>query len=350
MQKFSRKHKIVLASVVFSMLLSSFGYYFYQVLFSANMLVGEPPRTVIIQRGTSLVTLSKQLQEEVVLQEVISFSFVARLLSYDRNIRPGYYELQSNMGNLAAVRLLSRGYQKTLRLRFHAIRRLEELPRLIGKQLQLSEDTLLWALCSDSVARRYGFDQHNFALMFIPNTYEFYWTTDTKKFLNRMHAEYLRFWKGRRKRQTDSLGLTPIEVGILASIVQAETQKEEEKKRIAGVYLNRLRSRMRLDADPTIIFAWGDFSIRRVLNRHKKIRSPYNTYQHRSLPPGPINFPEITSIEAVLEAEAHDYLYFCAKDDFSGYHVFSKNLTTHGKYADRYRRALTQRQRKVLQK
>ena len=331
------------------MILSSFGYYFYQVFFSPNLLVDRSSRTVIIEKGTSLIALSKQLQQENVLQDVISFAFVARLLSYDRNIRPGYYELQSNMGNLSTVRLLSRGNQKPLKLRFHTLRQLEELPVLIGKKLQLSSDTLLRSLCSDSVARSYGFNQYNFALMFIPNTYEFYWTTDTESFLSRMYAEYLRFWKGRRERKADSLGLTPVEVGILASIVQAETQKNKEKRRIAGVYLNRLRSRMRLGADPTIIFAQQDFSIRRVLNKHKEIRSPYNTYRRRGLPPGPINFPEISSIEAVLEAESHDYFYFCAKEDFSGYHVFSKDLATHGKYANRYRRALTQRQQRKQQ-
>ena len=307
------------------------------------------PRTVIIEPGTSLEVLSNQLQQETALQDVISFAFVARLLSYDRHLRPGYYELQSNMGNLSAVRLLSRGNQKPVKVRFHSLRQLEELPALVGKKLQLSADILLRSLCSDSVARRYDFDQHNFALMFIPNTYEFYWTTDTESFLSRMYAEYLHFWKGRRKKKADSLGLTPTEVSILASIVQAETQKNEEKRRISGVYLNRLRSRMRLGADPTIIFAWKDFSIRRVLNKHKEIRSPYNTYRRRGLPPGPINFPEISSIEAVLEAESHDYFYFCAKDDFSGYHVFSKDLATHEKYANRYRSALTQRQQRAAQ-
>ena len=160
-----------------------------------------------------------------------------------------------------------------------------------------------------------------------------------------MHAEYTSFWGRKRQKQLDSLGLTPTEAGILASIVQAETQKNEEKKRIAGVYLNRLRRGMRLGADPTLVFAWQDFSIRRVRNKHKNIRSPYNTYRHSGLPPGPINLPEISSIDAVLEAETHDYLYFCAKSDFSGYHVFSKDFAAHVKHARRYRRALTQRQK-----
>ncbi|MBL7866094.1 MAG: endolytic transglycosylase MltG, partial [Cyclobacteriaceae bacterium] len=162
----------------------------------------------------------------------------------------------------------------------------------------------------------------------------------------RMHSEYQRFWNDERKAKASALGLSPIEVSILASIVQAETIKQDEAPVVAGLYINRLKKNIPLQADPTLVFAAGDFSIKRVLNTHKEIESPYNTYKYAGLPPGPINMPTIANIDAVLNYNKNNFLYMCAREDFSGYHNFATNLTAHNANAARYQRALTIEQRK----
>jgi UPF0755 protein len=178
--------------------------------------------------------------------------------------------------------------------------------------------------------------------MFIPNTYHLYWNMTSEKLLKRFHHEYQSFWTSERREKANRMGLTPIQVSILASIVQAETIYDKEKPAIAGVYMNRLNKNMRLQADPTVVYAVGDFTIQRVLKGHKEVDSPYNTYKYSGLPPGPINLPSITSIDAVLNYEHHDYLYFCAKEDFSGYHRFAVSFEDHLKNARLYQKALDQ--------
>jgi UPF0755 protein len=180
--------------------------------------------------------------------------------------------------------------------------------------------------------------------MFIPNTYEFYWTTSATEFAERMKTEYDRFWDTTRKQKAEEIEMSPVEVTTLASIVQAETTKTEELPRVAGLYINRLQRGIPLQADPTVKFAVGDFTLKRILNKHLEIDSPYNTYKHAGLPPGPINFPEISAIDAVLNYEDHNYLYMVAKPDFSGFHNFSTTLAEHNRNANRYRAALNERQ------
>ena len=344
MQKMSTRRAVAFGAVIFSACLSSFGYYFYQLFFTANVLVEKTPQNVAIRKGITLHALARQLKETEQIEDVLSFVFVGRILGYDKHIVPGHYKLAGDMSNLQAIRWLRSGQEAPIQLRFHGLRRLEDLSARVSKQLQMDHHTLLHALCSKSVAQHHGFDSHTFPLMFVPNTYEVYWTISVEAFLARMQREYARFWDKKRRKQAKNIGLTPIEVGILSSIVQAETTKNSEKKRIAGAYLNRLRMGMPLGADPTLIFAWQDFSLKRVLHKHMQIGSPYNTYRRKGLPPGPINLPEIASIEAVLQAENHQYLYFCAKADFSGYHVFSKTLRQHQYHARRYQRNLSKQQ------
>ena len=178
--------------------------------------------------------------------------------------------------------------------------------------------------------------------MFIPNTYEFYWTTTARQFADRMKAEYVRFWNEERIQKAESIGLTPVQVATLASIVQEETNQSSEKPRVAGVYINRLQKGMPLQADPTVKFAAGDITLRRILNRHLETDSPYNTYLYPGLPPGPITFPEISSLESVLNYEKHNYLYSCAKEDFSGFHNFARTNAEHERNAARYHAALAE--------
>ena len=183
--------------------------------------------------------------------------------------------------------------------------------------------------------------------MFIPNTYEMYFNTGADKVIERFYYEYEQFWNEERKEKAKQIGLTPLEVSILASIVQAETVKRDEAPIIAGLYINRLKQGIALQADPTLVFAVGDFTLKRVLNEHKEIDSPYNTYKYAGLPPGPINMPEISSIDAVLKYKPSDFIYMCAKEDFSGYHNFTNNYNEHLRNAQRYQKALTIEQRKA---
>ena len=195
-------------------------------------------------------------------------------------------------------------------------------------------------LLHDSTAAYYGFKANTFISMFIPNTYQVYWTDSPEQILDRMKKEYDAFWTDERKQKAKNLNMTQEEVSTLASIVKGETNKMDEAPTVAGVYINRLKRGIALQADPTLVFAIGDFSIRRILNKDKNFDSPYNTYQHRGLPPGPINMPSIATLDAVLDYEDHNYLYFCAKEDFSGYHAFAKTLAEHNRNARKFQRAL----------
>ena len=196
-------------------------------------------------------------------------------------------------------------------------------------------------LLNDSIyISKFGFTPENISIIFIPNTYHIYWDISSKQFLERMYSEYNRFWNDERKSLSDSLGMTIPEVVTLASIVEKETSKNDEKPIIAGVYINRLKKKWYLQADPTLIFAHDDYNIKRVLNKHKVIDSPYNTYTNKGLPPGPICLPSISSIDAVLHYDKNTYLYFCAKDDLSGYHSFAKTYVQHNQNARKYRKAL----------
>jgi UPF0755 protein len=236
--------------------------------------------------------------------------------------------------------MLKLGLQKPLKLTFNNIRTPQQLAGRISQQIEADSLSILALLTSDHVASSYGFDKTTIIAMCVPNTYEFYWNTNAKGFLDKMQKEYERFWNDERKSKAFKLGLTKVEISTLASIVEEETRFNIEKPKVAGVYINRLNKGIPLQADPTVKFAVGDFALRRILTKHLEIDSPYNTYKFRGLPPGPIRCPSISSIDAVLNAEKHSYLYFCAKADFSGYHDFAKTLTEHNRNAEAYRRAL----------
>ena len=197
-------------------------------------------------------------------------------------------------------------------------------------------------LNDDEILKEFGFDKRTIMSMFMPNTYQFYWNTTALAFLIKMHEIYSDFWNEERLGKAKAINMSQQEVSVLASIVEQELANYDEAQRIAGVYINRLKNGMLLQADPTLKFAVGDWSIRRVLDRHKEIDSPYNTYKYAGLPPGPICIPSVKAIEAVLNYEKHDYMFFCARPDYSGYHNFSKTSAQHGRYAREYHRWLNQ--------
>lgn len=336
----TKKNILVGFILVFSILLTSFGFYTYQILYTPNLQIQREGTFIYIPRNTSYKELQNDLYQSGIVNDMVSFSFLARLLDYDKNVKPGRYFIQSDMSNLKAIRYLRSGAQEPMRITFNTIRTYDDLAEKITANLAISKEEFLEVLTDEAIHEKYGFDRYSFLGMFIPNTYEVFWTIKAEDLVERLHQEYQRFWNAERKAKATSMGLSPKEVIVLASIVNAETTKRDESSKVAGVYVNRLKKKMLLQADPTLVYAIGDFSINRVLDIHKQVESPYNTYKYLGLPPGPINLPEISIIDATLNYEEHKYLYFCAKDDFSGYHAFATNLTDHLRNAAAYQSAL----------
>lgn len=339
------KKKLIIY-LVGSTLLITFTFYAYQILFTPNVLVDREDRLFIINSGATFRKVQEDLSRGGFVNDMVSFSFLARLYDYDKSIKPGRYRLSRNMTNLEAIKLLRAGVQEPVNVTFTHIRLISDLGEPITKNLAITPDQFYQALNEFIATNKQGFTSDNILCMFIPNTYEVYFNVSAEDLIARMNREYNQFWNNERKSKAEKMGLTPIEVSILASIVQAETVKEEEAPRIAGLYLNRLKKNIPLQADPTLVFAVGDFSLKRVLNEHKEVNSPYNTYRHAGLTPGPINMPRISMIDAVLNAEENNYLYMCAKEDFSGNHNFTASLSQHLINARNYQRALTIEQQK----
>ncbi len=326
--------------LVFSVLLISFVYYAYQICYTPNILAGKSARPLVIPRGATFKEVQTLLDEGKYIDDIVSFSFLAKLMNYDDQVKPGRYLIQANLTNLQAIRVLRAGIQEPVKITFNNVRLVKDLSEKITKNLNMKPEEFEAALIKFAMNNPYGFNKDNILCMFIPNTYEIYFNVSPEDLIERMHSEYDKFWNAERRRKAEESGLTPMEVSILASIVQAESVKEEEAPIIAGLYINRLKKDIPLQADPTLVFAVGDFSLKRVLNEHKEIDSPYNTYRYRGLPPGPVNMPEIFAIEAVLNYTKSDYLYMCAKEDFSGGHNFTHSYQQHMNNAIKYQRAL----------
>ncbi|MEQ8362394.1 MAG: endolytic transglycosylase MltG [Cyclobacteriaceae bacterium] len=339
------KKKLILF-LVGSTLLITFTFYFYQIFYTPNILVDRDDRLFIIESGATYRQVQENLSRGSFVNDMVSFSFLARLYDYDKSIKPGRYHLRRNMTNLQAIKMLRAGIQEPVNVTFTHVRLISELGERITKNLSITSEEFYTALNEFIATNNEGFNSHNVLSMFIPNTYEVYFNISAEDLVDRMNKEYNRFWNDERRGKADSLGLSPIEVSILASIVQAEAVKDDEAPSIAGLYLNRLKRDIALQADPTLVYAVGDFTLKRVLNEHKEVNSPYNTYKHVGLTPGPINMPRIVMIDAVLDAKSHNYIYMCAKEDFSGYHNFSSTLNEHLINARNYQRALTIEQRK----
>jgi UPF0755 protein len=333
--------KKLIVFLVFSVLLISFAFYAYQICYTPNVLVGKQPRPLIIERGATFKDVQDKLHEGDYTQDLISFSFLSKLMNYDDQVKPGRYILEPNLTNIEAIRILRAGIQEPVKITFNNVRLIKDLSEKITKNLNMKPQEFEAALIRFAMNSRNGFNKDNVLTMFIPNTYEVYYNTTADELVERMHLEYEKFWTDERKAKARETGLTPVEVSILASIVQAESVKPVEAPVIAGLYINRLKKDIPLQADPTLVFAVGDFTLKRVLNEHKEIDSPYNTYRNRGLPPGPVNMPEIFALDAVLNYTRSNYLYMCAKEDFSGNHNFTHSYREHLNNASRYQRALT---------
>jgi len=258
-------------------------------------------------------------------------------------VKPGKYVIDEELSYNSLINVLRSGRQTPVRITFQNIRTLNQLAGKIGRQIEADSIQIMNFFSDESNYSADGFKKESVIAVFIPNTYEIYRNTDSRSLYSRMLKEYRVFWNDERKAKAKLEGLDPIEVAILASIIDDEVSKPDEKQRIAGVYLNRLKRGMPLQACPTIKFALNDFTITRVLYKHLQIDSPYNTYKFTGFPPGPIGCPSIEGLEAVLNSENHDYLFFAAKADFSGYHNFSRTLTEHNHYAAIYQKELDKR-------
>lgn len=333
---------LVVSAVTLALLLI-FSARFYFYVRSPNVeLKGRTSEYLYIPTGTDFNGLLALLRKLGILKNEKSFIFVSVRKHYDRKVKAGKYRLKNGMSNNELVNHLRSGMQVPVRLSFQGARNPAELAGKLGRQVEADSASLIKLFRDRSYLKRFGTDPENIFVLFIPNTYEMFWNTSAGQLLVKMSNEQKAFWNTKRRKLLDSTGLSIAQVVTLASIVEKETNKDAEKPDIAGVYINRLHKNWPLQADPTVIYAWQDYSIRRLNQNHLKIESGYNTYIHTGLPPGPICIPSVSSIDAVLKYRRHKYMYFCAKEDLSGYHNFAETLAGHSLNAKKYQKALDQ--------
>ena len=340
------KFKRIIVLILFIALLTGgyIFYTFYQRTYS-SILVPETNTDYYfyVPTGMNMNELVRNLNEEGFISDTAGFRWLARKKNLQNHLNPGRYQLKEGMNQNQLVNLIRSGKQQPIQVVFNRLRRIEDLAGVVSKQIEADSLSIIKLLEDEGFLSENGWNSETLPALFIPNTYEFFWNTSAKAFFNRMMKENKSFWNGKRSRKAKSIGLSPVEVSTLASIVDEETYKVDEMSRIAGVYITRLEKRYKLQADPTVKFAKGDFGMTRVLRKDLEVDSPYNTYKYYGLPPGPIIIPSVTAIDAVLNPDQSGYLYFCAKEDFSGYHNFAKTLKEHNRNAKKYQNALNQR-------
>lgn len=337
---------IRLLSFIFFILIISgaiTGYFAYQAVFAPNVDDRKESYLVQIPTGTDFEGFMQIINEKDILINTATFKWVAEQMNYTNRVQPGKYQIESGMSNRQLVHLLRSGQQQPVNVVINVVRTKELLAGRVSTFIEADSTEILKRLNDEAFLSNFGLNPDNALTLIIPNTYQFYWNTSAEGFFNRMNREFNAFWNEERLAKADAIQLTPVEVSILASIVEEESRMAAERPRIAGVYLNRLSRGWKLEADPTVKFAIGDFAIRRVLFRHLEYDSPYNTYKYPGLPPGPICIPSAQAIDAVLNAESHDYMFFSAKEDFSGYHNFARTLREHNANARRFHQELNRR-------
>jgi UPF0755 protein len=334
--------KLILAFIAFVLLIGGIttGKYVWRFI-GGN--VSDKAEYLYIPTGSTYADLQAILKEKELLNDMANFTWAAEKMNFGKKIKPGKYRLSTGMSNRRLINMLKSGNQEPVKLYFQNIRLKENFVGMVSKKLEADSLSMSKLLDSVEFVGAYGFSPDNVYTVFIPNSYEFYWNTDAKTFFTKMFENYQQFWNEERLAKAKKLNLSTAEVSILASIVDSEALVDREMPIIAGLYLNRLNQGIKLEADPTVIFANNDFTIRRVLNKHLRKDSPYNTYMHTGLPPGPISMPSIAAIDAVLHAKTHNYIYMCAKEDFSGTHNFASNLGEHLANAKRFQQALNDR-------
>jgi UPF0755 protein len=316
----------------------------YEDVFAPNIHLPEGKKEYLyVGTKLSLEERAESWRKSNLLQHPATFIRLVTLLGFEHKLKPGRYEVDASYSNFELLKLMASGKQTPVNITFKYAERKMDLVRFWSAQLE-ADSNVLHQLLSDSIClENTELDTANSIQLFVPNTYNFYWNTDAEELIERMKAEYQQFWDEDRKQKATALALTRQQIGILASIVQKETYQPTEMPTVAGVYYNRLKRRMPLQADPTILYAINDKSIKRVSGKMLDINSPYNTYRVKGLPPGPICVPSVQAIDAVLNMQQHKYLYFCAKEDFSGFHRFAASFAEHARNAQKYQRELNRR-------
>ncbi|MDR1402237.1 MAG: endolytic transglycosylase MltG [Tannerellaceae bacterium] len=338
--KLKRLYIILFSILIVSLVVIGFGA--YRFLYVSNFKINK---TVYVYIGPekNFTDLCRQLVDSAGCSNISSFRRIAEALRYRDNMKTGRYAVEPGMDNMALLNMLRRGQQTATRITFNNIRFKYDLAQRLSESLMISGEDILSLMNDPDYCDSLGFTTETIAALFIPNTYEVYWNIAADKLLQRMYREYNAFWTGERLSKAKAIRLTPVEVAILASIVEEETAVADEYPVVAGLYLNRLKRGIPLQADPTVKFAVGDFSLQRILYQHLEIESPYNTYKHAGLPPGPLRIPSIKGLDGVLNYMQHNYLYMCAKEDFSGRHNFAVTLAEHNRNAERYKAELNRR-------
>ena len=329
------KKKALYLILLLVLVCAFFAYRYYNFIFQPNVRIDQEYRTIHIPTNGTMDDLLDSLVIHEAIIDTNSFIWVADKMKFTK-VKPGKYLIQNGYSNKDLIGMLRSGRQTPVKLTFNNLRHIQDLAGAISKPLEADSLSLYNHFTSAEVLSKTGLNLENIISLFIPNTYEIYWDASPEDIINRFIKENKKFWTEENLSKADALGLNKEEVYTLASIVQKETNLNSEKPTIAGIYLNRIKKGILLQADPTVVFGVGDFTIRRVLNKHLEFDSPYNTYLYEGLPPGPIFMPDISTLNAVLNAEEHNYLYFCASPGYNGKHQFAKTLSQHNANARKY--------------
>lgn len=313
------------------------------LLFKPNTGAFYQGHYLYIRSGATYEQVKEELSTQGFVADIKSFDLLARRAGYTDRVQAGKYEIRKGMSNFQIVRMLRSGKQVPVKLVVNKLRTRQDFINLIARNLEADTNVIKHMMTDSVFLDQYGLDSNTAMCAIMPDTYEFYWNANPEKVFRKIAANYSRFWNDARKAKAKAQGLSPQESIIVASIVEEESNMNDERPTIASVYLNRLRKGIKLQADPTARFAYGDFMIKRITGVQTALQSPYNTYYITGLPPGPICTPSPKCIDAVLNAPRNNYLYFCAKEDFSGYHNFAATLQEHYDNAKRYHEALNRR-------
>ncbi len=337
------KRAIIIIVAVIVVATASIAAYLYHYLRAPKINCEGEEIYLYIDSDESIDELAEELSSMGLITHPELFKRFADLKGYSPERKPGRYEIRANCSVDGLLNMLRLGEQSPVDFTFNNIRTIEELSSVVSRYTTIDSASLMTLLTDEAFIDSLDFTKESLPAMFLPNTYKIYWNVTSREFLLRMKSEYDRFWNESRRAKAEAISLSPLEVITLASIVEEESNLPKEFPMIAGVYLNRLKRGMMLYADPTVKYAAGDFTIRRILKKHTEIDSPYNTYKYPGLPPGPIRITSIQVIDSVLNPTQHNYLYFCAKPDMSGENNYAKTLAEHNRNAAAFHKALDER-------
>lgn len=317
------------------------GYIYY--FFLAKPFQLTETAYIYIDRNDNIDSVYHKITQTGNPKQIYGFKVLAKNGDYANHIKTGYYAIKPSDNMRYLYRRLSLGYQTPVKLTIGSVRTLDRMARNVSRLLMIDSVEIATLLNDTSFIAKMGYSKETLPALFIPNTYEVYWNMSAEDFMARMQKEHKAYWNEKRMKQAEAIGLTPIEVATLASIVEEETANQAEKPMVAGLYINRLKKGMLLQADPTVKFSLQEFGLKRILFKHLEVDSPYNTYKYAGLPPGPIRVPSYQGLESVLNYTKHNYIYMCAKEDFSGTHNFAVTSAQHAANARKYQQALNRR-------